>query len=81
MKRTITALFALLVYAVPPALLAQLDATETDVLLWMREEEKLARDTYITLYGQLGAECFQQHFEVRAKTHGRRPDPAEPLRN
>lgn len=58
MKRTITALFALLVYSVPPALLAQLDATETDYLLWMREEEKLARDTYITLYDNWGLNVF-----------------------
>lgn len=58
MKRTITALFALLVYSVPPALLAQLDATETDYLLWMREEEKLARDTYITLYDIWGLNVF-----------------------
>jgi len=58
MKRTITALFALLVYSVPPALLAQLDATETHYLLLMREEEKLARDTYITLYDSWGLNVF-----------------------
>lgn len=58
MKRMITALFALLVYSVPPAVLAQLDATESNYLLLMREEEKLARDTYITLYDSWGLNVF-----------------------
>lgn len=58
MKRLITALFALLVYSVPAAVLAQLDTTETNYLLLMREEEKLARDTYTTLYDSWSLNIF-----------------------
>ena len=58
MKRLITALFALLVYSVPAAVLAQLDTTQTNYLLLMREEEKLARDTYTTLYDSWSLNIF-----------------------
>jgi hypothetical protein len=35
-----------------------LSAEEIDDLLYMREEEKLARDVYITLYGKWGSSIF-----------------------
>lgn len=37
---------------------ASLDATETEGLIYMREEEKLAHDVYITLYQQWGLSIF-----------------------
>lgn len=36
----------------------QLSTEEANTLVWMREEEKLARDTYITLYERWGARVF-----------------------
>lgn len=41
----------------PPA--GDLDATEADELLYMREEEKLARDVYLTLYETWGLPVFR----------------------
>lgn len=48
-----------------------LDEAERATLLFMREEEKLARDIYTTLYGIYGAQVFanireseQRHFEA-----------------
>jgi hypothetical protein len=38
---------------------ASLDAFEVESLLFVREEEKLARDTYLTLYGIWGTDIFQ----------------------
>jgi len=35
-----------------------LNDNETSTLIWMREEEKLARDTYITLYERWGTRVF-----------------------
>lgn len=35
-----------------------LSATEEENLLWMREEEKLARDVYLTLYKKWGVAIF-----------------------
>lgn len=57
MKSFAIALLALSV-AVPGAVRAQLDASESDYLLLMREEEKLARDTYITLYDRWTLNVF-----------------------
>lgn len=37
---------------------SNLDATETEGLIYMREEEKLAHDVYITLYQQWGLSTF-----------------------
>jgi hypothetical protein len=39
---------------------APLEADEAAVLLWMREEEKLARDVYQTLYGRWQSPVFRQ---------------------
>ena len=58
MKRTILILVAALLSAATHSAFAQLDATETDYLLFMREEEKLARDTYITLYERWSLNTF-----------------------
>ena len=38
--------------AILPAAATQLTDSEIDALVWVREEEKLARDTYITLHGR-----------------------------
>jgi hypothetical protein len=38
---------------------ASLDPIEAESLLYVREEEKLARDTYLTLYGIWGTEIFK----------------------
>jgi len=53
----------------PPAV--QLTEAEEDYILYMREEEKLARDVYLTLYELWGAEIFaniseseQQHMDA-----------------
>jgi len=59
MKRLILILTALLSCSVSFSALAQLDATETEDLLFMREEEKLARDTYLTLYDLWNHAIFQ----------------------
>ena len=37
---------------------ALLDGPEAEMLVWMREEEKLARDVYITLYERWGTRLF-----------------------
>lgn len=37
---------------------SSLDATETEGLIYMREEEKLAHDVYVTLYEQWGLSIF-----------------------
>ena len=37
---------------------ATLDGPEAEMLVWMREEEKLARDVYITLYDRWGTRLF-----------------------
>lgn len=58
MKRPLMLLFAFVLSGLPGIALAQLDATETEYLLLMREEEKLARDTYITLYDAWGLNTF-----------------------
>jgi hypothetical protein len=42
------------------AVITPLDADETAVLLWMREEEKLARDAYQMLYARWQAREFRQ---------------------
>ena len=38
---------------------AAIDPFEVESLLYVREEEKLARDTYLTLYGEWGTDIFQ----------------------
>lgn len=58
MKLRLMLLFTLVLSGVSDIALAQLDVTETDYLLLMREEEKLARDTYITLYDAWGLSTF-----------------------
>lgn len=45
--------------ALPAADPAGLDQAERDALVFMREEEKLARDVYAALYTQWGAATFQ----------------------
>ena len=59
MKRLILLLAALVACGSTFSALAQLDATESQDLLWMREEEKLARDTYLTLYDLWSSNIFQ----------------------
>lgn len=54
---------------------ARLTPTEVDTLLFVREEEKLARDVYLTLYNQWNMKVFQnialrseqQHLDVMGK--------------
>ncbi len=41
-----------------PVANALLDGPEAEMLVWMREEEKLARDVYITLYERWGTRVF-----------------------
>lgn len=41
-----------------PAPIPELAKVEADDLLFMREEEKLARDVYITMYGEWGVRVF-----------------------
>ena len=41
-----------------PVTNALLDGSEAEMLVWMREEEKLARDVYITLYERWGTRVF-----------------------
>jgi hypothetical protein len=43
----------------PPAASGELSADETAALLYMREEEKLAHDVYVTFYAQWGLPIFQ----------------------
>ena len=43
----------------PPATPGELSEEETAALLYMREEEKLAHDVYVTLYDQWGLPVFQ----------------------
>lgn len=42
-----------------PATAAELSAAEAEGLIYMREEEKLARDVYLALYEQWGTPVFQ----------------------
>ncbi len=100
MKRSVmlsVMLFALIagILAVPDAGSAQayrkrtvlipLTATETATLIFMREEEKLARDVYISMYDLWGAAIFanisvseQRHMDAVLKmlVKYRVPDPA-----
>jgi hypothetical protein len=59
MKRLILALAALIACGATFSAMAQLDATEESDLLFMREEEKLARDTYLTLHDLWSTNIFQ----------------------
>jgi len=43
----------------PPATPGELSAAESTALLYMREEEKLAHDVYVTLYAQWSLPIFQ----------------------
>jgi hypothetical protein len=43
----------------PPATPGALSAAETSALIYVREEEKLAHDVYVTLYTQWGLPVFQ----------------------
>ena len=58
MKRPLMLLFALVLSGLPGIALAQLDATETEYLLLMREEEKLARDVYHAMHELYGQRVF-----------------------
>jgi hypothetical protein len=46
-------------YNLPPATTGELSADESAALLYMREEEKLAHDVYVTLYTQWNLPTFQ----------------------
>jgi hypothetical protein len=59
MKKLILMLAAVVAFGASVPVLAQLDATETEDLLFMREEEKLARDTYLTLHDAWSHAIFQ----------------------
>lgn len=52
------ALFLPVVTAATVTAASPLSEAETDALLFMREEEKLAHDVYVTLYAQWGARVF-----------------------
>ena len=75
-------------YIVPDlAVAATLSATEAADLTFQREEEKLARDVYLTLYDQWGAQVFtnisgseQKHTDTMLKmlVKYNLPDPALP---
>jgi len=43
----------------PPATPGELSAAESEALLYMREEEKLAHDVYVTMYAQWSLPVFQ----------------------
>jgi hypothetical protein len=43
----------------PPATPGELSAAESDALIYMREEEKLAHDVYVTLYEKWNLSVFQ----------------------
>jgi hypothetical protein len=45
--------------SLPPAASGELSAKESAALLYMREEEKMAHDVYVTLYAQWGLPLFQ----------------------
>jgi hypothetical protein len=45
--------------SLPPAVSGELSAEESAALLYMREEEKMAHDVYVTLYAQWGLPLFQ----------------------
>jgi len=53
---------------VKPISTGALSASEADGILYMREEEKLARDVYLTLYEQWGLEIFQ-NIAASEQTH------------
>ncbi|CDW95252.1 MULTISPECIES: DUF2202 domain-containing protein [unclassified Thiomonas] len=79
---TATAALSTQLDALPPS---DLSATEASALVFMREEEKLARDVYQLLYTQWGQKVFsniaaseQQHMDAVALllTRYNLPDPA-----
>lgn len=70
-----------------PAMAATLSATEAADLTFQREEEKLARDVYLTLYKKWGTNTFnniagseQNHTDTMLKMliKYKLPDPAQP---
>lgn len=48
---------------------ARLTTEETETLLFVREEEKMARDVYLTLYGKWGQRVFQNIATRSEQTH------------
>ena len=54
--------------ALPPAVPGSLSADETAALLYMREEEKLAHDVYVTLYDRWGLATFR-NIAASEQTH------------
>ena len=52
----------------PPAVSGSLSPAESDALAYMREEEKLAHDVYITLYAEWGLPIFQ-NIAASEQTH------------
>jgi hypothetical protein len=70
----------------PGSGITPLSAAEVEVLNYMREEEKLARDVYLEMFGQWNARVFsqislseQQHMDTMLKMLDKYglPDPAE----
>jgi hypothetical protein len=57
------------VVILPPAAIGELSAEESSALLYMREEEKLAHDVYVTFYSQWGLPIFQ-NISQSEQTHG-----------
>lgn len=48
---------------------ARLTPAETETLLFVREEEKMARDVYLTLYNKWGTQVFQNIATRSEQTH------------
>ena len=58
MKHLALTIFSIFFISLPGSVSAQLDETESSYLLLMREEEKLERDTYLTLYDTWSLKVF-----------------------
>ena len=50
--------------------LATLTQSEIDSIMYMREEEKLARDVYQTLFDEYGSFNLRKHPQLRTATYG-----------
>src|SRR6056297_3247446 len=59
MKRTFLLITIIMMVSLSAIFAGALTAEDAEEVLWVREEEKLARDVYLTLYEQWGLTTFR----------------------
>src|SRR6056297_3141502 len=67
MKRTFLLITIMMMVSLSAIFAGALTAEDAEEVLWVREEEKLARDVYLTLYEQWGLTTFRNIAESEQK--------------